>query len=216
MANTKQPLPQLNRAIGVLLCGLMLLCAIYNVATPQARANLNIVKSLLLLIFSGLAFYGMWFSLTYRSCLADDPKRLAPLRHLDVLQAQAGENQADLASDDSYLGFVWVAGAILGILVGWLVTPADARDNLLGVCVLSGAILGVVGSHLLVRVLKRKLNINFAPMIGYGFMGAMAALSVGMAIMPFVDWSLPVLATIVLMGSVVGVFFGRSQPVTRR
>jgi hypothetical protein len=103
-----------------------------------------------------------------------------------------------------------IAGAILGILIGAWIAPANAGEQAFGMYVLGGAILGVTCGQLVVRVIDRWFSINLARVIGYGTLGAGAALSASVTYMPMGKWSMSVIAAIVLAGFVLGALFGES------
>ena len=120
-------------------------------------------------------------------------------------------NQSGFSNDNPIMGFVYLAGALVGLFGGAFLTPRNSSDSTLGVFVLFGTILGVAGSHLLIRLGDRLLKTNLAKPIGLGMVGVTFGVVVSTAIAPVIDWNLVPMVALVLAGGVIGIIVGIKQ-----
>ncbi len=178
-------------------------------ATPRFRSELNVAYGFVLVAFAVMACVGVWISLNWRNVTevdldASPPADDGPSIPDDVIDGR-------FASDQPWMGMVYVAGALGGLCGGVLLTPRHANDSTLGVFVLCGAILGVFASRLLIYLANRWLGVDLARPVGHGVIGAILGCAVSRVITPVIGWStLPILA-LILAGAISGVMIGRTR-----
>ncbi len=84
MSKTRPSFPLFNRIAVLVLCSVILLAAVYNVVIPGARRDMDVIKALLLMTFSGFACYGIWVALTWRRCEQEGQDQLDGLQRPEV------------------------------------------------------------------------------------------------------------------------------------
>jgi len=116
-------------------------------------------------------------------------------------------NQPDFSTDNPAIGFVYVAGAIVGLFTGVFLSR-NAGNTALVVATVFGAAFGIVGSYLLVYLGGRLLKTDLAYLIRDGMVGAMVGFGISAAIRPLIGWNIAPMAAIVKAGAVLGVMAG--------
>jgi predicted membrane protein len=106
------------------------------------------------------------------------------------------------------MGGVYLAGALVGLIGGAVLTPRKANESTLGMFILSGAILGVLGSHFMIHLGDRRLRMSLARPVGGGMIGATFGLIVSRAIGQVVGWNTAPMLALVAAGAIIGVMIG--------
>jgi membrane associated rhomboid family serine protease len=123
-----------------------------------------------------------------------------------TLKQLVPRNESGFSSDHPMMGMVYVAGALLGLFAGVMLTPKNANDSTLGLFAVAGAVSGVVLLYLLVWVSDRHLKIGLAQPIGFAMCGAFAGLLSHSMLRPLVGWEAAM--AFLAAGAVIGCLFG--------
>jgi hypothetical protein len=94
------------------------------------------------------------------------PQTLADYSDIrDTLRRLVAQNDPGfLLHDPAFqivLGLVIAGGGFLGVFAGWWLSPKNATDSILAVCIVGGTTLGIVGSLLLTSLADRFLQSKF-------------------------------------------------------
>ena len=104
------------------------------------------------------------------------------------------------------MSMAYLAGALLGLFAGVMLTPKNANDSTLGLFAVVGAALGVVFIYLLVVLAERRFKIGLAQPIGFAMAGTFAGLLLHSMLVQWVGWGTAMV--FVVVGAVIGFLFG--------
>ena len=123
-----------------------------------------------------------------------------------TLKQLVPRNEHGFSSDHPMMGMAYLAGALLGLFAGVMLTPKNANDSTLGVFAVVGSALGVVFIYLLVVLAERRFKIGLAQPIGFAMAGTFAGLLLHNMLVRWVGWGTAIV--FVVVGAVIGFLFG--------
>jgi hypothetical protein len=134
-------------------------------------------------------------------------------RLCEYLRKAVPVNAPGFSADDPRMGFVYVAGALIGLGGGVFLTPRNSSDFTLGMFVLVGTVLGVVGGHLLVRLGDRLAGVSLVPPFVGGVFGLILGFSVSKVVAVATEGKVEWAGELALAGTVLGVLLGTAAVI---
>lgn len=134
----------------------------------------------------------------------------------DTIRQLIPLTQPGFSTDHPSMGLVYLAGALLGVIAGFFLTPRAANDATLGLFVLCGAVLGTIVGYLVVWGGDRFLRTNLVLPIGFAVRGGGVGLVVSGSAGPWINWHIPSMIGLIVTGAVVGGAIGVRKQARER
>lgn len=121
-----------------------------------------------------------------------------------------------LDTENPLIGFVYVAGALVGLFLGLVITPQNASAGLTALCMAAGAGTTIFPCHLAIVYANRIWKRSVVPVLAAGIAGAFVGAYVGSLVASKIDGSVWPLVAGGVFGGAAGVGFaitrGKGKP----